>query len=323
MPAIRIVATLVLALLFAVANATMNAPAPNDGVVPKRHKEAQSTIGLVLDTTSLEKTIREVAKDEGGRPDPRAKEKADNDKKIAQYTEELAVYTKNLANYTSLLALITLAVAGIGFWQGKQLKRTVDTAVIEAQPVLSPYVLEMEQLHKLVPLGTIMDFAAPQTFTSKILASFENYGKTPAMIRRVQADLFLTLNDQLPSIDYDKLPERQFEGAIPGETYHADLADRSAFEVDSTVTVKYKEFNELLAEAENDGDSDFRRFFLIGIVVFDDFYGMRHERRFCLKMRFSHTVRFQAQKGGMKYNSSTREKIPKEDPLKWSRFGIR
>jgi hypothetical protein len=78
------------------------------------------------------------------------------------------------------------------------------------------------------------------------------------------------------------------------------------------------ELRELLAGAGADG---YRRFFLVGQVVYDDFFDRRHTSRFCVKLRFWQSVEgeppvfFQVAKGGSQYNYITHEEIPKPDPL--------
>ncbi|HZZ92156.1 MAG TPA: hypothetical protein VFE23_06310 [Usitatibacter sp.] len=212
---------------------------------------------------------------------------------------------------TTFLAVFTLVLIIVGWCQTMQLRRTVDISLIEAQPVLSPFVTNMDGLHVIVRDGTNIEIKGTETFTSRVFFAFENYGKTPAIIRQVRADLFLTLNDSIPNVVFDKLPIRFHQEIIPGETMGNDVLTRAAIDVSKEITVSSAELKELLAEAEG----RWRRFFLVGQVIYDDFYNVRHTKRFCRKMRLADHIRFQAQHGGAAYNSIKREPIPKYDPL--------
>jgi len=232
---------------------------------------------------------------------------------MKEYTRQLAEYTDSLSIYTRWLFIATVALAGIGIWQGRQLKRTVDIAVVEAQPVLFPYVVNMDGLHPLPPeYGLVKStFSPPPEFTSVLLFNFENYGKTPGIVRRVRAGLFVTENDAIPKANVRALPIIHYQETIPGETKAEDLKQRVAADLRQRFAFATKEFQQLLSEAAG----NFRRYFLVGLVIYDDFYGIRHTRRFCIKLRLTHEIRFQAQHGGTKYNSIERRKIPKNDPL--------
>jgi len=59
-------------------------------------------------------------------------------------------------------------------------------------------------------------------------------------------------------------------------------------------------------------EGNYRRFFLIGYVVYDDFFDQQHTTHFCLKLR-QHG--FHAPKGGRRYNYTERRRAPKRDAL--------
>jgi hypothetical protein len=280
-------------------------------VAQKNQKANEKQTAPKLDTSSLEKAIRESIKEASQKPDANADEKLKIDRKLSEYTGQLSVYTEKLSNYTLWLVIATIVLAIIALWQGRQLKRTVDTSVIESQPALSPYVVDMEKLHELPKPGVQVTFNGIVIFYSSILFIFENYGKTPAIIRRVQADLFLTEKDSLPKVNFHDLPVHHHEEIIQGGTKRDELGKMAAVDLRKKVEVDNKQFQELLSEAKE----NFRRFFLVGVVIYDDVFGYRHTRRFCRKLRLAHGVRFQAQHGGMAYNSIRRQKIPKKDPL--------
>jgi hypothetical protein len=124
--------------------------------------------------------------------------------------------------------------------------------------------------------------------------------------------LFLTENDKIPAVNWNTLPAHFHQETVRGQSTREEWKG-AAVDLQKDITVTSVEFNEL--RAESSPGSKFRRFFLVGFVVYDDFYGTRHTRKFCLKMRLTESIRFQAQHGGATYNSIKREKIPKNDPL--------
>jgi hypothetical protein len=50
-------------------------------------------------------------------------ERRANERRLTEYTCQLAVYTAQLATFTKWLVFVTIAVAGVGIWQGFQLSR--------------------------------------------------------------------------------------------------------------------------------------------------------------------------------------------------------
>jgi len=302
-------------ILSNVAVALPSGPAAKKIPVADNHQAPdKKQIEYRIDTSSLERSIRESVREALEKPDPHADERLDTDRKVAEYTRQLAIYTAHLSTYTLWLAIATVVIAAIGFWQGWQLKRTVDTSVIESQPILVPYVIDMTNLQPFSPAGVVYGSPA-ETFTSTILFSFENFGKTPGIIRRVQADLFLTDNDALPKVTFDQLPVVFHQEVVPGETRQTDLASRPAADLKKNFKLTSEELKQIRSEAVG----NFKRFFLVGQVIYDDFYGSRITRRFCRKLRYAPQyvppITFQAQHGGIAYNSVTRTKIPRHDPL--------
>jgi hypothetical protein len=272
-------------------------------ITQKNQSTTQKNKDSNLDTSSLEKAIRESIKDAADKTDAHTDEKLESDRKIVEYTGELSFFTKWLAVATIFLAIIAI-------WQGIQLRRTVDIATKESQPVLSPKVINMDRLHPIMKIP--LESNDPILHKSTIYFIFENFGKTPGMIRRVQADLFLMENDKLPEVDWNNLSVHHHQETMPGGIRAKDW-DGPAVDFQKDIHFTHQQFKELTNESSK--TIKFRRFFLAGIVIYDDFFGTRHTRRFCIKLRFTHGVRFQAQHGGAAYNNFERKKIPKDDPL--------
>jgi hypothetical protein len=187
--------------------------------------------------------------------------------------------------------------------------RSADAAVKASMPVLFPYVTNMAALHPLE------EIEQPLNHEAILLIAFDNYGKTPARIWEVRAKLFLTIADALPpEVDLDRLEEFPYQVWVPGDARGKNL-DTGALEMRERVHFTPDELRATLSEAV---EPRFRRFALIGKVVYDDLFGYRHTSRFCLKFRlwrakapgYSVVHTFQVAIGGERYNSVTSELAP-------------
>jgi hypothetical protein len=217
---------------------------------------------------------------------------------IAAFTIALAISTKRLwkeARDAGATATIAANAA----------RDSADAYIAGLMPVLSPLVIG-GNLH---PFGKV---STPITFNALVHFVFENYGKIPATIREVSADLILNQRDELPEVDFEKLPTLNYAPIIPGES-RGENAHMGAAEFTKKITLDANTFNELLAEANND---TYRRFALVGRVIYDDLLGYRHTRIFCVKLRrMGGDSLFQLIWGGVSYNSISRKKIPDNDSL--------
>lgn len=236
---------------------------------------------------------------------------------------------------TAVVAIFTLSLwaSTYGLWKeakaaGETARRSADAAVLSADaaikasmPVLFPYITDMVRLHPVTPIKADIEHDA------NIFIGFDNYGKTPGIVREVRAALFLTVADALPDVNPDKLPEYAYPVWIAGEARGKDLST-GALDMKQRVRFTPRELDELLAEAAT---KNYRRFALIGQVIYDDLFGNRHTSRFCLKLRLMFTNpqihlqggtpqfeggqfhMFQVAQGGSRYNNITTERIPQQD----------
>jgi hypothetical protein len=194
-------------------------------------------------------------------------------------------------------------------------KQSADAAVKTAMPVLYPWVLDMHALH---PLHPILEISV--THTARMLVGFDNFGNSPGTIREVRADLFLTEGDKLPDVDVGTLTLRDYQVMVPGDCKAID-AQFGALDLQQEFTFTPTEMVELRSEATG----SFRRFALVGRVVYDDFFGLRHSSHFCVKLRLwrvgaevvgpKKVMTFQVAVGGSKYNGVATGPIPSPDPL--------
>jgi hypothetical protein len=227
----------------------------------------------------------------------------------------------------AILFAFQLGMMWSGFGDAKKAadaaQKSADAAVKGAMPILLPYITG----HNLHPLQRITQ---PLSYQSALLLSFDNYGKTPATIRQFKGKLFLTVRDGPPrNLDFGDWKPTSYNVIIPGDFRGKDLVT-GALDFRQEVTFTPTELDELLAEA--DPASLYRRFVLIGHVIYDDVFGKRHTSKFCIKLRVllrhrsyknnkgfrfyvSEAGIFQILQGPSEYNSVTTEKIPSPDPL--------
>ncbi len=212
-------------------------------------------------------------------------------------------FTAIVTAYFALRSLRDLSV------QAKAAKQSSDAAIVASMPVLSSLIVG----GKLHPFPTDAEKVYPPsdwTFDSSANFVFENFGKTPGMIREVRADLFLCEMDQFPIVDFSQLPLIDYKPIIAGDS-RGQNALMGVAECTKKVTLSATEFTELLGPAEG----EYRRFALIGHVIYDDFFGNRHVRRFCVKMRLMDKGLFQLVRGGKTHNDVERYEIPTDDVL--------
>ena len=235
---------------------------------------------------------------------------------LAFVTWRLVVQTRHLVTEASATsnrqASETIRALDIAGQAANAAKDSADALVRTSMPVLFPSVINMAGLHPLIPIKT------SYTHTSNIFIKFENFGGTPGTIREVRARLYLTLNDVLPEARPAEWNALSYPVMIPGNSRAADQ-HFGALDMRQEIAYGNSEIAELHAEADPNGV--FRRFVLMGMVTYDDFFGWRHVRTYCVKMRTwiteegSPLNQFQVGIGGAAYNKWTKEKIPSPDPF--------
>jgi hypothetical protein len=187
-------------------------------------------------------------------------------------------------------------------------KESADAAFVASMPVLSPLIVG-GTLH---PFPTTPELLYPSdqaiTFDSSVHFVFENFGKTPGMIREVRANLFLCEMDEFPVVNFEQLPLIDYQPIIAGDS-RGEKALMGVAECTKRMILTPTEFSELLASS----DKKYRRFAFIGRIIYDDFFGYRHIRRFCVKLRRMNTGIFQLVRGGRAYNHVERHQMPKDD----------
>src|SRR3989344_5971096 len=288
--------------LVLVADAAQEKPGEQNQLnATQQQKARQSTI--TVNVVHPPKTEDEKREDKEERD-----RKVVTDDNLVKFTGQLAKYTRGL-----FIATIVLAIGTLGLWwfakkQSKDTKQSLvlakesaDIAFKAAMPILSPLMIRLDKLHPLAPINE-------ETYDANIFYVFENYGKTPGMIRELRANLFHAEFDKFPKVDFSKLTQRQYNVIVPGNM-RGDEARTAAVDHKQTINVTAAELTDILAEAVG----RYRRFALIGCVIYDDLFGFRHTRTFCIKLRLMPTVVdgemqmriFQILQGGVEYGITT------------------
>ena len=214
---------------------------------------------------------------------------------IAVFTWRLWWSTNNLWSAAEKSGVVAAVAANAA-------KASADAAVRASMPILFPAVSEFRSLHDLTPSLSFV---------------FENYGDTPGTIREVRAELRIGDKGLPPrDIKFDELERPQdHEAVVPGGVRGDEAKTLPGSSVPATLD-RALALNELAAiklpANKNGVAQDYKRVYLIGRVIYDDFFGMRYTQTFCIKV-MAHG--YQAPKGGRGANRRTSQKIPKRDPL--------
>lgn len=177
-------------LLFAVP-ASPQTSSDHNSIANKEQKSAQETSATNPKPTSVNKAKPVAIQNTGNKRDAPADEKLQIDRRLAEYTGKLSTYTENLARYTFWLVIVTAVLAGIGVWQGCQLKRSIDLARDEFISTHRPKII----------IRAIYRDDAPDNETEpmpQMTFSIANIGSTPATVFEISATV--------REIDWDLCP---------------------------------------------------------------------------------------------------------------------
>ena len=157
----------------------------------------------------------------------------------------LMIYTGKLWGATKAMAEDAKQTATRQAAEMKESLRIAEEAanasVVTAMPVLSPLIVG-GTLHPSRSTAEILyPTDQPITFESKVHFIFENFGKTPGMIREVRGELFLCEMDQFPQIDFGQLPIINYLPIVAGDS-RGDKAMLAVGEYEKTITLTQTEF---------------------------------------------------------------------------------
>jgi hypothetical protein len=192
-------------------------------------------------------------------------------------------------------------------------QKSADIAYKTVMPFATFWISRVQDL----PLFMIETNTGIVEIDADILISVGNAGKTRAEIREFRASLFLT-PDTLPEVtDFSALAKHSVPSVIPGET-DARTSPVGGIQLVQRLKMTHQELRELLAEGIP--GTTYRRFFLVGRVIYDDAFDMRHTDTFVIKIRYwrpdgRNPALFQMPLGSRRYNQRKQEPIPDPDPL--------
>ncbi len=277
-------------------------PGPSDSQ-KQTLQEVRGTKGSPVFVTVIpaDKTPEQAKQEDADRAEKRAIE----DQTI-KLTEQIKDFTGYLVAVGILQAAIFLLQLGVFGYQGRQLKRTVDSSESAARPILAPRVVGGAK-------GLYPDKAA-EMHTPRLVFMLENHGKTPAILKELRYELRLLVD--LPTVPLWEHPTiRNDRNVISGEARWGEEKMVEGIVCKFTKSLSRDEIMEATRKIIPGSADIARRFFFFGRVIYDDVFGDRHTRGFCLKIFQNGS---QAVRGSSAYNYSKREKIPRQDEDKAS-----
>jgi hypothetical protein len=210
---------------------------------------------IVVNVLPTPKTQEETKREQDER-----KEKAELDRKLVDINDDLARYTSRVATFTAVLALIGVLQLLVFGYQSRQLKRTVDFT----ESSNAPYVFPV--------LSDIAVRGADPVFTVQLI----NHGKTPALTREERYELYVAQEPPTSG--------KFSEHAHVVRTTHVIGAEKASefpyhFKFDRRLTQ-----SEMGQAARGVNQPPFVRFYLVGYIVYDDFFGYTHTVGFSFKL---------------------------------------
>ena len=220
---------------------------------------------------------------------------------VAFFTFTLWRTTTGLQNLAEQQGADMKASLRVAQETAKAARDSADAAVRSAMPFLVPRIRQF----RLHPTNISERLPENATHRPSVKLAFRNIGATPAVMIRIGARLYLAENDVLPS---PPPPIAELGGigrSEPVPVNGTTSSKRWLFERDIDRT-------EIEALARNASKrTRYLRFHLIGYVVYDDMFDVRHTRRFCVKVR--QQQEFQELRGLEPYNRLVMEHKPKDD----------
>lgn len=179
-------------------------------------------------------------------------------------TQQKIETDRQLVNYTGVLALIAFLQFGIFWYQGSQLKRSVDSSERASAPYVFPDLDEIDL------------YRNDSNHIPRLKIKLWNHGKTPAIMKQARFELHIT--DQLPG-------NPQFTKNATDFSSHEIISG----EQPSSFDWEYKFYREISpTESEqlkkNIKDVPFKRVYLTGEIKYDDFFGYTHTIGCCFKL---------------------------------------
>ncbi len=191
-----------------------------------------------------------------------------------------------LIRWTGAVAIFTLVLGGIGSWQGIQLKRSVDV-LTQAERAQMFIMIRSHQLGFIENAARTTDPKMQDGTISPLPTvwyRFKNYGKTPAIIREISAQLtyFERLPDDPVYVASDQVLHEQMIAsgdttALPG------LEKPQVHSCPMTQQITVTQAKSIVrAQAY---------IWFYGRIIYDDTFGIEHEHRFLWRYGGAHGFR--------------------------------
>jgi hypothetical protein len=191
-----------------------------------------------------------------------------------------------LVRWTGAVAIFTLVLGGIGFYQGKQLKRSVDL-LAQSERAQMFIVIRNENL------GMISNAAQSTNKTMDdghlsghpvVWYVFKNYGKTPAIVKELSARLayFETLPADPIYVPSDQVLDEHMIAC--GEVTHIPRLQKPQIHHCPMVGPMTVNQAKSVIRAQS-------YIWFYGRIVYDDIFGNEHEHRFLWRYGGSHGFR--------------------------------
>ena len=211
---------------------------------------------------------------------------AEVQQELARYTQQLSIYTGEVASFTRWLIAVMVVLVAIGALVIWQTERTVETFVGGERP----HIFLGDPEPHLTHAGT------PFAINPWVEFVLINYGRTPAMVSTLRAELFL--GENLPR-------RRKFSNAIRFNGPSILHREPDLYKI---------EFPRVLTDEEIDEFNNERlHFYLFGYLKYRDVFDTYHERGF--GFRFDKQEAGFRSAGGSAYNYYRQTKPRRNDGL--------
>lgn len=200
------------------------------------------------------------------------------DSLLVLFTGILAYFTSKLVQSTNRLWEEAKTASNIAKQSADTAKESAQLEFVSSMPILSPLVVSGPELHPLDPASK----NSLRSFKAIVHLVFENFGKTPAIIKSLRVLLVLNEGESFTPFKSEHLSPINYNPII-GPNVRKDAAMIGVAEHHQYIGLPSEVFNELLAEAYN---PPYRRFDLVGEVIYEDFFQTVYTRRFCVKLRY-------------------------------------
>jgi hypothetical protein len=205
----------------------------------------------------------------------------------------MAVFTWRLWWSTDKLWAETKSAGATATIAANAARDSADAVVNTSRPVLLPRVVEAAQLK-----APNVETGNETPYCPKILFIFENYGKGIATITKVKAELFVFGEPPETRQFSDNVRVTPIRIVVPGE-YKAQQGD--VFSEMNAIPARLSQLNVSTEDIAllRKNVWPFKRFFLVGVVEYEDLLGFEYEGGFSLKVFYNLQ---QGPRGGSGFN---------------------